>query len=151
MAIDINTKTLFLVRHEFTEESTIGSWFLSKPFGIELCNNIEDKDRAVTDLMKSVDISKIKVYGKTAVPKGTYRIEKVYSPKFKKYVWELKNIKCFDKIYIHSANKAIELLGCLAPGFKIEGKPNFVGKSRAATKIIYDVIAKHGITHVCIC
>ena len=71
-----------------------------------------------------------KIYGKTAIPKARYKIDKTtVSPKFSKYPFymevcqgklpRLKNVKGFDGILIHVAAgpKGADLLqGCIGVG-----------------------------------
>lgn len=136
---------LFLVRHTFTDNSSIGTWYLNKPNGMRLCDNIEDKDRGLLQSMPLDEIKKIKQYGITAIPYGVYAIEKYMSPRLKKEVYHLLNVPGFDGILIHSANMASELLGCLAPGTYVEGKKDFVSNSRNMTKYLNGIIEKFEI------
>ena len=43
--------------------------------GEYLCDTLEDCDRGLTDKMTVEEISKKKVYGQTAIPKGNYEID----------------------------------------------------------------------------
>ena len=52
-----------------------------------LCWTLEDEDRGLTQDMPLAKIKAIKVYGKTAIPTGRYRIELRVSPKFKDRPW----------------------------------------------------------------
>lgn len=42
--------------------------------GVKFCNVLEDTDRGLTQDMSIEDIQKAKVYGKTAIPTGTYKV-----------------------------------------------------------------------------
>ena len=73
--------------------------------------------------MSEEQIKKIKVYGKTAIPTGKYKVEVTYSPKFKRYLPILLNVRGFSGIRIHSGNTAEDTLGCLLVGFnKVKGQ-----------------------------
>lgn len=92
---------------------------------VYVCDTIEDCDRG---LFNSWPLSKIlanKKYGVTAIPYGTYELVRTVSPKFKYRVWgrryggvvpEFKGVQGFSGVRMHPANKATELLGCVAPG-----------------------------------
>ena len=54
--------------------------------GVKFCNVLEDTDRGLTQDMSIEDIQKAKVYGKTAIPTGTYKVTlDIVSPKFSIY------------------------------------------------------------------
>ena len=83
----------------------------------------EDPDRGLTDTMSLEEIKKIKIKGNTCIPYGTYNITITYSPRFKKNLPLLNNVKGFDGIRIHSGNKPQDTEGCLLPGFnKVKGQ-----------------------------
>lgn len=96
---------------------TIGHLYID---GNYYCDVLEDTDRGLSSDMTEEEIKKIKVYGKTAIPKGTYKVEVTYSPKFKRYLPILLNVKGFSGIRIHSGNSAEDTLGCLLVGFNKE-------------------------------
>ena len=84
---------------------------------------LEDPDRGLTDIMSLEEIKKIKIKGNTCIPYGTYNITITYSPRFKKNLPLLNNVKGFDGIRIHSGNKPQDTEGCLLPGFnKVKGQ-----------------------------
>lgn len=135
---------LILIRHTFTDKSTIGSWYLNRPSGFILCDNLEDKDRGLKKSMSVEETQKIKVYGETCFGYGTYEIEKYNSPKHG-MVYLYKDVVGFDFCEIHSANEPKQLLGCQAPGTYTEGKPDWVSNSRNMTKYLYGIIEKYQI------
>lgn len=99
---------------------TIGHLYIN---GNYYCDVLEDTDRGLTDDMSEEEIKRIKIYGKTAIPKGTYKVEVTYSPKFKRYLPLLINVKGFSGIRIHSGNTAEDTLGCLLVGYnKVKGQ-----------------------------
>ena len=84
---------------------------------------LEDPDRGLTDSMSLEEIKRIKIKGNTCIPYGTYHITITYSPRFKKNLPLLNNVKGFDGIRIHSGNKPQDTEGCLLPGFnKVKGQ-----------------------------
>lgn len=109
---------------------TIGSLFINDKY---FCDTIEDIDRYLDSSMSLEDIKNIKVYGETAIPYGTYKIDmNTISPKFKDRIWakpydgklpRLLNVKGFDGILIHVGNTEQDTLGCLIVGEnKLKGK-----------------------------
>lgn len=94
-----------------------------------VCDAIEDADRGLDESMSVDDITKKKVYGKTAIPCGTYNLTmNVKSPKysnFSKYKWakkydgylpRIENVKGFEGILIHVGNTANDSDGCILVG-----------------------------------
>lgn len=105
---------------------TIGEMFIN---GVKFSETCEDKDRGLTDQMSLAEIKSKKVYGKTAIPTGTYELKMTYSPKFanrpfaKKYggkVVEIMNVKGYNGVRIHPFNTAEDSLGCIAVGRNLE-------------------------------
>lgn len=92
---------------------TIGKLYID---GVYFCDTVEDKDRGLNDSMEESTIKSRKVYGETAIPLGTYKVEITYSPKFKKNLPLLYNVKGFEGIRIHSGNTAKDSLGCIIVG-----------------------------------
>lgn len=102
------------------DKYTIGHLYVN---GDYYCDVLEDTDRGLSSDMSEEEIKRIKIYGKTAVPKGRYKIEVTYSPKFKRYLPILLNVKGFTGIRIHSGNTHEDTLGCLLVGFnKVKGQ-----------------------------
>lgn len=96
--------------------------------GIYQCDVIEDTDRDLNNEMSIAEIQSKKVYGETAIPKGTYQITlDVVSPKFKDRSWatfcegklpRLLDVPGFEGVLIHVMNQASESLGCIGVGIK---------------------------------
>ena len=114
---------LLLKRIAKKQDYTIGNLYIN---GQWFSNTLEDTDRGLTSSMTEDEISKIKVYGKTAIPTGTYKINmNVVSPKFKTRAWarpyngkipRLLNVPGFDGVLIHPGNTSEDSLGCVLVG-----------------------------------
>lgn len=129
---------------------TIGKLYID---GEYFCDTIEDCDRGLTQDMSLEEINKIKVYGKTAIPTGTYKITlSVKSNKysnFKKYKWakicdgyipRLLDVPGYEGILIHVGNKAEDSSGCILVGQnKIKGQ---VINSTITFNKLYDILKK---------
>ena len=101
------------------ESYTIGSLSID---GKKFCDTLEDK---VRDLNKNgvFDGDEKKVYGETAIPYGTYDVVVDYSPKFKRELPRLQNVRHFEGILIHRGNTAEDSAGCILVGEnKVKGK-----------------------------
>ena len=72
---------LLLKRVFKADTYTIGKLYVD---GKYFSSTLEDKDRGLDQKMPIEQINKLKVYGETAIPTGTYKITlDVVSPKFR--------------------------------------------------------------------
>lgn len=120
---------LYLWRKYPQQKYTIGKLYVN---GKYLCDTMEDKDRGLNQTMSFAEVSKIKVYGETAIPTGMYKLRLNYSPKFATRQWAKKYNGCtpllldvpgFSGIRIHPLNTAEDSLGCIGPGEnKVKGR-----------------------------
>lgn len=104
-----------------------GKWF---------CDTIEDTDRGLCDEMSEKEILERKVKGETAIPTGIYQVLITYSPKYKKQMPLINNVKGYSGIRIHSGNTSKDTEGCL-----IVGKNKEVGKV-LESRITYNALFK---------
>jgi len=107
-------------------EFTVGDWIID---GKKLCDSMEDCDRGLHQGMSLDEIKKKKVYGETAIPAGHYKIKMTYSPKYKRAMPHVMNVKGFSGIRIHSGNTAKDSLGCILLGKN--DKVGWISNSRA--------------------
>ena len=94
--------------------------------GQYICDTLEDADRGLNQNMSLKEINNKKVYGETAVPTGTYKVDmNTVSPKFKSRIWakpyggklpRLVLVPGYDGVLIHPGNKAEDTLGCILVG-----------------------------------
>ena len=109
---------------------TIGKLYID---GVYQCDTLEDVDRNLNQEMSLEDINKIKVYGKTAIPYGKYKVTlKQQSARFSKsnkyeqckgYLPRLIDVPAFSGILIHIGNTAEDSNGCILVGQNlIKGK-----------------------------
>lgn len=86
-------------------------------------NSLEDKDRGLDSSMPLEEINNKKVYGKTAIPAGRYKVTKYLSPRFKRYLPRIEKVPGYSGVLIHPGNTAEDSLGCI-----LIGKNDVVGK-----------------------
>ncbi len=101
-----------IYRHTFNtdgDRNIIGDLFINDVF---FCHTLEDEKRA----------EGVKVYGKTAIPSGTYNVKVTYSPTFKRNMPLLLDVPMFKGIRIHGGNDSSDTLGCVLVAFKTDFK-----------------------------
>lgn len=118
---------LKVTRKEFTDNSTIGELTVN---GVFECFTLEDK---VRDLKAD---GSGKIYGKTAIPKGTYELVLTYSDRFKQVMPLLLKVPFFEGIRIHSGNVDADTHGCLLTG--TAHTKDFVSNSKIAYQNLFN-------------
>lgn len=108
---------------------TIGRLYIDGKF---FCNTLEDTDRGLTQWMNVGEISQKKIAGATAIPTGDYKVTVTYSPKYKRNMPQIMNVKGFAGVRIHSGNTANDTEGCILLGENT--KPGKITNSRACCK-----------------
>lgn len=108
-----------VIRKYKKETYTIGEmWVDGKLF----CSTLEDKDRGLRQDMSLSQLKKMKIYGVTAIPYGTYDVTVYFWPKYRKKYPLLLNVPAYTGILIHAMQNASQSLGCIGVGEnKIKG------------------------------
>lgn len=126
---------------------TIGRMYID---GEYVCDTLEDTDRGLKQSMPLEEIKKKKIYGKTAIPTGTYKVTmNVVSPKFKNKTWakpyggklpRLLDVPGYEGVLIHPGNTADSTNGCVLTGINsVVGK---VMNSQATFKKVMAILTK---------
>ena len=99
---------------------TVGRLYLD---GQYFCDTLEDVDRGLDWNMSLDEIKEKKVYSKTAIPTGIYKINmNVVSPRFKDKSWakawlpRLENVPGYEGVLIHVGNTHEDTSGCILVG-----------------------------------
>ena len=137
---------------------TIGRLYVD---GVYFCNTLEDTDRGLNKFMREDEIKRLKVYGETAIPKGTYMVDlNTVSPKYKAVKFfddlcggmmpRLQNVPGFSAILIHTGNTVLDTRGCVLVG--LNTKVGQLTESRATFQKLYEKLkaAKERGDHVTI-
>lgn len=117
---------LHLARRWYTGKSTIGELY------------VDGSGRECFILEDTVREEGPKVYGRTAIPAGSYRVIITPSPRFRRELPLLVNVPGFEGIRIHIGNKPEDTEGCLLPGKT--RSTDWVGSSRAAFDPLFEKI-----------
>jgi len=122
---------LLCKRYPTDHETTIGQLFVD---GERVCFTLED---AVRENFVQT-IRQYKVYGKTAIPAGRYKITMETSGRFGPDTLTLNNVPGFTSVRIHSGNTAEDTEGCIILGMHREG--DTVTMSKAALAYIKSIV-----------
>lgn len=113
---------IVIIRRWKKADYTIGELSIG---GVVLWNTLEDTDRGLTSTMSTGEIARKKVYGKTAIPTGRYRVLWTVSNTFRNRSWAkaysgcvplIDGVKGFTGIRIHPGNTASDCTGCVLVG-----------------------------------
>lgn len=122
----MKTLELLVDRKYKKSEYTIGILYIDGKYFSE---TLEDCDRGLKSVMSDTEFKFRKIYGKTAIPTGTYDIRMTYSPKFKDRPWgkkyggkviQIMDVRGFTGVRIHPGNTAADTLGCILLGRNLE-------------------------------
>ena len=117
---------------------TIGKMSIN---GEYYCDTLEDKDRGLRQDMPLDEIKKIKVYGETAIPTGTYKVTTTYWSKHKVHVPYILNVPGYTGILIHNGTDQTHTLGCI-----LVGENRIVGKLLNGKRYMTDL---YNMIHDC--
>lgn len=117
---------------------TIGKLYID---GQYVMDTLEDTDRGLDDKMSEEEILSKKVKGETAIPTGIYQVTLTYSPKYKKNMPLINNVKGYSGIRIHSGNTNKDTEGCVLVGLNKE-----VGKVLNSRKM-YNVLYRELVSY----
>lgn len=127
-----------LVRDAILDEATLG--VLSVDYVAEIASpawmTLEDKDRRLEE------ITGAKVFGKTAIPRGTYRVILAHSSRFNRVLPKLIDVPGFEGILIHSGNTIEDTQGCILVGETRDLEGAKIFRSREALSRLMEVIGQ---------
>lgn len=137
---------LLIERNEFNKNSTQGKLYVN---GVYLADTLEPTDRWLHGGMTETQIADIKINGKTAIPAGIYPVTLKYSPRFKRVLPTIEDVKCFDGVRIHAGNSYQDTAGCVLLGERVQ--KDIIANSRQMVDRIQQMIvnsieADEGVT-----
>lgn len=80
-----------------------------------ICDTLEDEDR-------KLEAGGIKVKGQTAIPRGIYKVQVAYSPRFGKPLPLVMDVPQFEGVRIHGGVDEEDTEGCILVGVRAGDK-----------------------------
>ena len=109
--------------------ATIGELYIDKKY---IADTLEDRVRPEGE----------KVYGKTAIPEGVYKVVLSYSQRFKKILPEILNVPNFTGIRMHCGNSSANSSGCVLIGTWDGEKEDWISNSKVAFNKLMSLLQK---------
>lgn len=106
------------------------------------CDTLEDEDRGLTSDMQEEQIKKVKVYGNTAIPSGTYKIDMTRSNRFNRILPLLVDVLGYSGVRIHAGNTIEDTLGCILVG-KRKGDGYIVESRKTENALVSVMLAAY--------
>ncbi len=116
---------LTLNRVSYFDDCIVGSLAVD---GRPKCFTLEDVEREE------------KVAGKTAIPRGFYKVILDYSVRFKRLMPHILDVPNFEGIRIHAGNTSEDTEGCILVG--LSKAKSRIGESRVAFNRLFEVLEK---------
>src|SRR5690554_3750464 len=131
---------LRLIRLNLNNEYTEGV-LINENDNTVLCDTLEDRVRDINADGALDGEDEGKVYGKTAIPYGTYPIEVTWSPRFKRDMVAIHNVAHFTGIRLHWGRTAENSEGCPLVGKK--SSPGVLANSGMTNRLVA-LLREHG-------
>lgn len=106
---------LKLLRYPSVSNYTEGKLYIN---GVYFCDTLEDTDRGLDQSMSEFEIKRRKIYGQTCIPSGEYKVILNMSPRFKKILPRILDVKGFEGVLMHAGNTVQDSSGCILLGTK---------------------------------
>lgn len=127
---------LTLERKVLNENSTEGNLYVN---GKWFSHTIEDRVRAAPGAWKK----ELKIYGKTAIPYGTYPVAVTWSNRFKRPLTGVFNVPDFEGIRVHNGSSENSSAGCIIVSYKDDDGPDHM-----RNRVVNDPKAMNDLCHL---
>ena len=127
---------LSVKRFHFGPTCTIGRLYVDDTFySYTLEDTVREKE--------GVAVDKWKVFGQTAIPKGSYPVAITMSNRFKRELPQLLSVPGFEGVRIHPGNKSADTEGCILVGATWDEKnEDWIGGSKAVFEPLLERMKK---------
>lgn len=101
---------------------------------------LEDTDRGLSAIDEVNKIIASKIYGRTAIPIGRYKVVYRWSEVFQSNKYFIEGVKGFEGVMFHEGNSSLDSKGCILVGCYDRKNEDFVGYSKTAMRILNDYL-----------
>ena len=109
----MKTAKLLVERLWLKKDYIIGRLYVN---GVFFCNTLENPDRGLRSYMTESQIKALKIANHTAIADGQYKVVLRQSPRFKRILPLILNVKCFSGVLFHAGNTVNDTAGCILVG-----------------------------------
>jgi hypothetical protein len=127
--------TLLLERVNLNLTSCEGNLYVN---GKWFCHTIEDAVRAKPGKWTS----KLKIYGKTAIPYGRYQVLVTWSGRFKRMLTGVFGVPDFEGIRIHNGTSELSSAGCVIVSYQADAAGRKLFNNVAAMNDLCKLVEK---------
>lgn len=126
-----------ITRQKFTPKCTMGTQSIN---GTPVCKSLEDLDRGLNADMPITEIKAKKVWAETAIPVGTYKLEKLWWEAHKNFYPHLLNVPGYEGVLMHGGVTDADTEGCILYGTAFAQDDYMTGQPEARALLIDPIL-----------
>ena len=109
--------------------------------GVFFCNTLENPDRGLRSYMTESQIKALKIANHTAIADGQYKVVLRQSPRFKRILPLILNVKGFSGVLFHAGNTVNDTAGCILVGKN--DKKGWLSESKITEQNLVNLIKQY--------
>ena len=134
----MKTAKLLIERLWPKKDYIIGRLYVNDVF---FCNTLENPDRGLRSYMTESQIKALKIANHTAIADGQYKVVLRQSPRFKRILPLILNVKGFSGILFHAGNTVNDTAGCILVGKN--DKKGWLSESRITEQNLVNLLTQY--------
>ena len=134
----MKTAKLLVERLWLKKDYIIGRLYVN---GVFFCNTLENPDRGLRSYMTESQINGSKIATHTAIADGQYKVILRQSPRFKRILPLILNVKGFSGVLFHAGNTVNDTAGCILVGKN--DKKGWLSESRITEQNLVNLLTQY--------
>ena len=134
----MKTAKLLIERLWPKKDYIIGRLYVNDVF---FCNTLENPDRGLRSYMTESQIKSLKIAKYTAIADGQYKVILRQSPRFKRILPLILNVKGFSGVLFHAGNTVNDTAGCILVGKN--DKKGWLSESRITEQNLVNLLTQY--------